>query len=66
MNTTDAMEILTAEDVSKILKISKTTLIENVIKKNSIPYRKIGRLYRFRKEDVINFMKGEHNEKNTL
>lgn len=52
-------EIVTAKDLARMLNVCYTTIMEKIIKENQIPYRRIGKTYRFRKEDVIKFAKGE-------
>jgi excisionase family DNA binding protein len=44
-------DVLTIEDLSDYLKISKSTLYK-LVREGSIPCRKIGRHWRFRKEAI--------------
>lgn len=48
-------DIIKIEDICQMLKISKNTAYE-LIRSGQIPARRIGRIYRIRKIDVINFM----------
>ncbi len=49
-------DVVTVHDMQKMLNISRNTAY-NLITTNTIPYRKIGRIYRIRKSDIISFMK---------
>ena len=55
-------EIVTSKDVAKMINISYSTVRSKIISENQIPYRRIGSTYRFRKDDVINFLKGDKND----
>lgn len=48
-------EIIKIEELCRMLKISKNTAYE-LIRSGQMPARRIGRIYRIRKIDVINFM----------
>lgn len=48
-------EIIKIEELCRMLKISKNTAYE-LIRSGQVPARRIGRIYRIRKIDVINFM----------
>lgn len=48
-------DIIKTEDLCRMLSISKNTAYE-LIRSGQIPARRIGRIYRIRKIDVVNFM----------
>ena len=48
-------DIIKTEDLCRMLSISKNTAYE-LIRSGQIPARRIGRIYRIRKSDVVNFM----------
>ncbi|WNA15523.1 hypothetical protein [Acinetobacter phage HFM1] len=50
------IEVITAKDVSYMLKISQWMVYE-LVKRNDIPHVKIGRSVRFIKTDIINWMR---------
>lgn len=49
-------DVVTVQDLQKMLNISRNTAY-NLINTNAIPYRKIGRIYRIQKSDIISFLK---------
>ncbi len=51
-------DVITLDEAANMLKISKSTLLKQILLKNLIPYKKIGRLYRLRREDVFNYLEG--------
>ena len=55
------LEILTANEACKILKISRFTLYK-LITSGQLKARKVGRSYRLLKEDLKTFMKGDDKE----
>lgn len=48
-------DIIKIEELCRMLNISKNTAYE-LIRSGQVPARRIGRIYRIRKIDVINFM----------
>ena len=49
------LKLLTVSDVFPMLKISEITL-RRLIKKGSIPYRRIGRKYFFTELDILKYL----------
>ncbi len=58
-------EILTLKDVMELLSLSDKTIYK-MIKENSIPYKRIGKQYRFNKQDLINWFNTKNNEKENI
>lgn len=56
-------ELWTIEDVAKYLKVSKMTIFR-MLKKESIPGCKIGHQWRFRKEEIDEWLKKNNIQKN--
>ena len=50
------MKILTADEVSKVLKVSKQT-VRALINEGKLPAKKVGRSWRILEEDLHAFMK---------
>lgn len=50
------LEILTVEEVGKVLRVSKQT-VRTLIKEGTLPAKKVGRSWRILKEDIEAFMK---------
>lgn len=51
------LEVLTLEETALLLRISRPTLFE-LIQRNDIPCRRVGRCWRFRREDVLGWLAG--------
>ena len=58
-------EILTLKDVMELLSLSDKTIYK-MIKENTIPYKRIGKQYRFNKQDLIDWFKIEDNAKEKI
>ena len=56
-------EILTIEELSEYLKISKSSLYK-LVQEGSLPGTKIGRHWRFQREVIDNWMKSNQNDLN--
>lgn len=56
------LDVMTIDEVAKVLKVSRFTVINHIIKTNSIPYKKIGSMYRFRTEDVFHYLESDRKE----
>ena len=57
-NTT---ELLTVDQVSKVLNVSKTS-VYRLVSSRSLPFFKLGHNLRFRKDDVLEFMNKNYVE----
>lgn len=57
-------EILTIKEASQFLKIGKTTLYK-LARNGEIPGRKVGREWRFVKDKIIEWVKGNNNINNS-
>lgn len=57
-NTT---ELLTVDQVSNILNVSKTS-VYRLVSSRSLPFYKLGHNLRFRKDDVLEFMNKNYVE----
>jgi len=57
-NTT---ELLTVDQVSKVLNVSKTS-VYRLVSSRSLPFYKLGHNLRFRKDDVLEFMNKNYVE----
>lgn len=51
----DLEELLTVKEIEKYLKIGRAGVI-NLIHQGKLPAKKIGRVYRVKKSDLINFL----------
>lgn len=52
-------EVLDINDICKVLRIGRTKAYQ-LLNKGEIPYRRIGRDYRVRKEAVIKYLEQEN------
>lgn len=52
-------EVLDIKDICKVLRIGRTKAYQ-LLNKGEIPYRRIGRDYRVRKESVIEYLEQEN------
>ena len=50
-------EILTTEEVSKLLRISRQTIYK-LVEQGKLPGTKVGQSYKFLKSELIEFLKG--------
>ncbi len=50
-------DVVTIRELQQMLHISRHTAYD-LIRSNKIPCRRIGRIYRIRKADIISFMQG--------
>lgn len=57
-------EILTLEEISKYLKLSKTKLY-NLVQQKKIPASKIGRNWRFKKSRIDVWLEKQENIRNS-
>ena len=57
-------DVLTIEDLSDYLKISKSTLYK-LVREGSIPCQKIGRHWRFRKEAIDRWLEDSSVKRKT-
>lgn len=55
-------DVLTIEDLSEYLKISKSTLYK-LVREGTIPCQKIGRHWRFRKEAIDRWLEASSRNK---
>ena len=55
MKISEYHDVITIKEVAEILEISRFTATK-LIKEEKIPSKKIGRLYRIRKQDVIDYL----------
>jgi len=53
-------EMLDKHDVERILKVSPGT-VNNMMRRGELPYVKIGKVVRFREEDIDRIINGERN-----
>ncbi len=53
----DQPDVVDVNVLCKMLGISKKTAYR-LLQESQIPYRRIGRVYRIRKEDIISFISG--------
>ncbi len=56
--TTSFYDVLTFDEAASLLRISRPTLRELVIR-NIIPARKLGKQWRFHRQSVIDFLSGK-------
>lgn len=49
-------ELLSAESLAKMLEVSTIWLARNRQKKNPIPFIKLGRMIRYKREDVLEWI----------
>lgn len=55
MRVDDADEVLTAEEAARLLKLSTKTLLR-LARSGSIPGNKVGRVWRFRRSDLLDLL----------
>ena len=53
-------EVLTFEEAKKYLKVSDSTLYR-LVQRRKIPASKVGRVWRFRKEGLLEWLKKQEN-----
>lgn len=51
-------EVLTLEEACELLRISRPTIFE-LIKRGEIPCRKVGRIWRFHRPAVLDWLEGK-------
>lgn len=56
------MEIMSVKEVSELLKVSRQT-INTLISNGKLPAYKIGRVYRIKKEDLLEYLKNSRTTK---
>lgn len=57
IDTDSIGEVMTFDETASLLRISRPTLFE-LIRRNDIPCRRVGRCWRFRREDVLSWLSG--------
>jgi len=54
-------EVLTLEEAAVFLRIAEVTL-RGLIRRSLVPYSRVGRLYRFRRSTLVDWMAGQERE----
>lgn len=55
-NTPDMEELVSTREASTMLGVSVPTVINKLIGKNIIPYVRIGKIYKIKRKDVIDYI----------
>ena len=56
-------EVLTAEEAAELLRVSTKTVL-SLAREGSLPGEKVGRAWRFRPTDLLDYVRGLNRERN--